>query len=69
MKIEERDTGMEKAWFDWETFKNHAYEGHFNDMDHLEDEEERKDEKFWDDLGDELEYEDPEDLDDHQKQK
>ena len=38
-------------------------------MDHLEDEEEREDEKFWDDLGDELKYEDPDDLDDHQKEK
>ena len=41
MNIEERNTGMDKAWFDWETFKKHAYDGHFDDMEQLMDEEDR----------------------------
>jgi len=36
MKYEERDTGMEKAWFDWDTFKKHIKQGHFDDMEQLE---------------------------------
>lgn len=59
---------MEKAWFDWDTFKKHIKQGHFDDMEQLENQSDNEDEKFWDDLGDALEFEDPEDLEDHQRE-